>query len=118
MDQSAARNLRHCVDGGHALFAATVRLSLRSGDRIEAVRDVQGDGTAAAEGHHQSSDDRDLAGGALPRLVRALVFGWLAARQASAGGTSVRRPRFFFPLREGFRRRPKCPKPEILPYYQ
>src|SRR5258708_28752874 len=87
------------VDGWHAVSAAVVRLSLRGGGRIEAIRDVQGDGTAVAEGDHQSGDDLDLAGRALPRLEWPLVFVRLAARQAGAGNPAVGRPRLFFPLR-------------------
>src|ERR1700686_1429596 len=118
MDQSAARDRGDLLDGRHALFAEAVCLSLRSGNRIEAVRDVQGDGTAAAEGDYQSGHDRDVAGGALPRLGRALVLGWLVAGQVSAGAGIIGYPRFFFPLRQGFRRRPEYQKPEILSYYQ
>ncbi len=43
--------------------------------------------------------------------------GWLHGK-AAAGAGAVRDPRFFFPLRQGFRRRPESPKPEILSYYQ
>ena len=42
----------------------------------------------------------------------------LVARQTVAGGIAIRRPRLFFPLRQGFRRRSQYPKPKILPYYQ
>ena len=42
---------------------------------------------------------------------------WLHGK-AGAGAGAVRRPWFFFPLRQGFRRRPKFAQPEILPYYQ
>src|SRR3984893_5386365 len=118
MDQGAACDRRHRMDGGHAVSAAAVCLSLRGGKRLEAVRNLQGDGTATFEGDHQPGDDRDLAGGTLPRLVRPLVFGALAAWQAAAGAAAVGRPRFFFPLRQGFRRGPKYQKPEVLPYYQ
>src|SRR5260370_2757279 len=44
MDQGAACHRRHRVDARHALSAASVRLSLRGGDWVEAVRDVQADG--------------------------------------------------------------------------
>src|ERR1700686_1717014 len=106
------------MDGGHSLSAPAVRLSLRRGSGIEAVRDVQGDGTAVAEGHHQSGDGRYLARRTLPRLGRSLVFGGLVARKASAGGVAVRCPRFFFSLRQGFQRGPKYQKSKILSYYQ
>ena len=42
----------------------------------------------------------------------------LAARKTAAGAAAVRRPRFFCPLRQGFRRRPQYAKPEILSNYQ
>jgi len=64
---------------GMLYFAAAVRLSLRRRSWIEAIRNLQGDGTAAAEGDHQPGDDRDLAGGTLPRLGWPLVLGGLAA---------------------------------------
>src|SRR5258708_1846183 len=99
VDQGAACHCGDRVDGRHAVSAAVVRLSLRGGGRIEAIRDVQSDGTAVAEGDHQSGDDLDLAGRALPRLEWPLVFVRLAARQAGAGNPAVGRPRLFFPLR-------------------
>src|SRR5439155_24263679 len=61
MDQGPACDRGHLLDGRHALSAAAVRLSLRGGSRIEAVRNLQGDGKAVAESDHQSGDDRDLA---------------------------------------------------------
>jgi len=103
VDQSAAHRCGYRVDGGYALFAAAIRLSLRGRDRFKAVRDVQGDGTSASESHHQPGDDRDLAGRALPRMGRSLVFCRLVARQAPAGAVAIGCPRLFFPLREGFR---------------
>src|SRR6185437_14925266 len=60
VDQSAAYHCRHLLDGGNALSAAAVRLSLRSGEGLEAIRDVQGNGTALAEVDHQPGDDCDL----------------------------------------------------------
>ena len=48
----------------------------------------------------------------------AFFFGRLASRQTAAGVAAVRRPRFFFPMREGFRRRPQYQKPKILSHYQ
>ena len=43
--------------------------------------------------------------------------GWFHGK-LTAGADPVGRPRLFFPLGEGFRRRPEYPKPEILSYYQ
>ena len=60
----------------------------------------------------------DLARRIVPRLERALAFGRLVSCKVSAGDRAVRRPRFFCPLGEGFRRRPEYQEPEILPYYQ
>src|ERR1700691_121500 len=50
-------------------------------------------------------------GGLYLALGGPLVFGGLAAWKAAAGVAVIRRPRFFFPLRQGFRRRPEYPKP-------
>src|ERR1700674_984958 len=99
MDQGAACDRGHRVDGRDALSAAALRLSLRGGSGIETVRDVQGDGTSVAESDHESSPDRDLARGTLPGLGRPLVFGRLAAWKTAAGGGAVGRPWLFFPLR-------------------
>src|SRR6266446_7086279 len=118
MDQGAACDRRHRVDGGHALSAAPVRLSLRGGGWIEAVRDVQGDGTTVAESDHQPGDDVYLAERTLPGLGRPLVFGAVVTWKASAGACAVGRPRFLFPLGEGFRGRPEYQEPEILSFYQ
>src|SRR5260370_37655041 len=118
MDQGDACDRRHRMDGWDALCAAAVRLSLRIRSRIEAVRDVQGDGTAVAEGDHQPGDDRNLAHRALLGLGRPLVFGGLVTWQASAGCDLVGRPRIFFPLRQGFRCRPERERTKVLPYYQ
>src|ERR1700737_3650379 len=103
MDQGAACDGCHRVDGGNAISAAAVCLSLRGGSRIEAVRDVQGDGTAVTEGDHEPGHYRNLAGWTLPCLGWSLAFGALAPRQASTGAAAVGPPRFFFPLGQGFR---------------
>src|SRR5207249_7045232 len=107
VDQGAACDCRHLVDGRHALSAAAVRLSLPSRGRIEAVRDLQGDGMAIAEGDHQPCDDRHLAGRALSGLERALVHVRLVSRQTDAGAGPVGCPRLFFTAGEGFRCRPE-----------
>src|SRR5882757_7953549 len=118
MDQGAACDCRYRLDGGHALSAAAVHLSLRRGSRIETIRDLQGDGTPVAESDHQSGDDRDMAGGTLRGLGRALVGGRLVARKAAACAADDGRPRVFLALCEGFCRGPEYQKPEVLPYYQ
>src|ERR1700693_5282151 len=97
MEQGAAYHRRHLVDGGHALSAAIVRLSLRNRSGVEAIRNVQGDGTPAAQGNHQSRDDRDVGRRTLSRMERALVFVWLAVRKACARNHLVGCPRSFFP---------------------
>src|SRR5664279_5368703 len=118
MDQSTACDRGHRMDGRDALFAAAVRLSLRCGGRIQAVRNLQGDGTAVAEGNHQPGDDRDLARWIIPCLRWALGFSRLVPRQVAAGTAAVGRPWLFRPLRQEFRRGPKYPKWNILSYYQ
>src|ERR1700677_5284359 len=89
MGQGAACDRGDRLDGRHSLSAEAVRLSLRIGNRIEAVRDVQGDGTAVAEGDHEPGDDRDMAGRALPQIGWPLVLGGLVARKASADACLV-----------------------------
>ena len=59
-----------------------------------------------------------LAGRAVSGLERPLVRFRLVSRQVCAGNRAVRRPRLFFALGEGFRRRQEYAKPEILSYYQ
>ena len=57
----------------------------------------------------------------LAGLYLAWAGHWLSAAgctESSAGAGIVGYPRFFFPLRQGFRRRPEYQKSEILPYYQ
>src|ERR1700730_4539207 len=98
MDQGTARHCSHLVDGRHALSAAAVRLSLRGGGRLEAIRDVQGDGTTVAQGHHQSGNDRDLARWTLSRVERTLVLIRLAECKARTRNPAVGCPRIFFPL--------------------
>src|SRR6185295_12268064 len=118
MDQGAACDRGHRVDGGHALSAAVVCLSLRCRDRIEAVGNLQGDGASPAEGDHQPGNDGDVAGRTLPRLGWSVVFRGLVAGKIAAGDCNVGIARISRPLREGFRRRPKSAKPEILSDYQ
>src|SRR5687768_11845544 len=81
--EGAAYRGGHLVDGRAALSAAAVRLSLRGGAGIEAVRDVQGHGAAVAAADHEpghaggvgdgaaagladGDDARPLAGGEIP----------------------------------------------------
>src|SRR5205085_2410908 len=83
---------RHCgdrLDGRHALSAAAVRLSLRSRDWLEAVRNLQADGASAAARDHQSGDDRDLGAWCLAGVGPGILFGRLAARQTRAGARAV-----------------------------
>src|SRR5262249_40254980 len=98
MDQSTACHCRYLLDGGHALSAAAVRLSLRGRTRLEAVGNLQGDGAAAAPGAHYPRDDRDLARLSLSGLCRPLVFSAVVSRQVSAGADPVGRPRLFCPM--------------------
>ena len=69
--QSIPCHRRHRLDGGDALSAAAVRLSLRRRARLEAIRNLQGDGAPAAASDHQSGDDRDLATRPVARLATA-----------------------------------------------
>ena len=68
VDEGAAHHRDDLVDGGDALSAAAVRLSLRGRGRLGAVGDLQGDGAAAAQGDHEAGDDRDLGGGPVAGL--------------------------------------------------
>ena len=58
----------------------------------------------------QPRDDRDVGRRTLSRMERALVFVRLAVRKAFARNHLVGCPRSFFPVREGFRRRPEYAK--------
>src|SRR5581483_8150481 len=109
----------HLLDGRHALSAAAVRLSLRGRGWLPAVRDVQGDGTAVAEGDHQSGDDRDLARRALPGLGRSLALHELVdLRKTCPGAGAFWCARVFCPLGERFCRGPESALTEILSFNQ
>jgi len=70
VDQGVPHHRGHCLDGGDALSAAPVCLSLRRRERLGAVGNLQGDGAALAARHHQPGDDRDLGLWALVGLAR------------------------------------------------
>src|ERR1700754_1827238 len=99
MDQGAACDRRHRVDGGHAVSAAAVCVSLRCRNRLEAIGNLQGDGASPTEGDHRSGHGGDVAGRAVSRLRRSLVLGPLAAWKIAAGDRDVGTARIFRPLR-------------------
>src|SRR5262249_43546402 len=102
VDQGAACDCGHLLDGRYALSAAAVRLSLRGGARLKAVRDVQGHGAAAPGSDHQSRDDRHLACRALPRVERPLVHLALVSREVLACARDVGPAWRFLAHGEGF----------------
>src|SRR5262249_11777953 len=81
LDQGAARDRGHGLDGRDALSAASVRLSRLGRAGVERIRDIQAHGEAPSARDHQSRDDRCLAPGPLARLAKWLLPGALAARQ-------------------------------------
>src|SRR5947209_15556989 len=89
LDKGFPHHCAHCLDGGHALPAPPLRLSLRGTTRLKAVRDVQADGESSAQGHHQSCHDCDLAAWSVARLEGRLVGGRLAARETGACADAV-----------------------------
>ena len=84
LDQSRPCRLGDRLDGRHALSAAAVRLSLRRRAGLEAVRDLQDHGMAAAQGHHQSGDERDLDFRTFAGVARRLAHRALDAGQVRA----------------------------------
>src|SRR5208282_6401993 len=68
-----------------ALFAAVVCLSLRGGEQVGAVGNLQGDGTSTAARHHQSGDDRDLGARTMARLAWTCVPIWLVCVRLASG---------------------------------
>src|SRR5436190_21641837 len=113
--QGAARHCGDLLDGGNALSTAALRLSLRGGGRIEAVRDLQGDGATPLTRHHQSRHGNELGDGTLAG-VRSRFFPLrLAARQAAAGDSAVRRAWVLCGLRAQICRGSKHPLAEVLP---
>src|SRR4051794_24217339 len=102
MDQGYPRDCCHLMDGGDALFASIVRLSLRSRNGLKAIGDVQANGAPFAEGDHQSRDGCDLVGRTVFGLGRPLVFSALVALEVFACADSVRRSWNICPTGERF----------------
>src|SRR3984885_597859 len=69
LDQGLSHHRGDRLDGGYALSAAAVRLSLRGRKGLGAVRDVQGDGAPAVTRHRQSGHGRDLRAWPVARLA-------------------------------------------------
>src|SRR6478672_2321232 len=67
--EGAACRGRHLLDGGAALPAAAVRLSQRGRARLQAERDVQGHGAAAAAADYEPGHDRGVDHGAAAGLA-------------------------------------------------
>src|SRR5581483_7071243 len=89
LGKSLPHHRRHRLDGRHALFAPTVRLSLRCRARLEAVRNLQDDGAAAPAADHQSGDDRDLDSWPVARLDNRRPPGWMVSGEVCAGACNV-----------------------------
>ncbi len=104
----------HLLDGGDALSAATLCLSLRGGARFPASRDLQGHGAAAPQGDHQPGHDRNVASRTVAGLDGRLAHGPLAASEGSAGSRALGPARPVRALGEGFCRRPEPAISEIL----
>ena len=76
------------MDGGDLLSAKALHLSYRCAGRFAAIRNFQGDGAAADQGHHEPGDDDKLGARILSRLVGLRFFWWLAARKNRYGRAS------------------------------
>src|SRR6266478_786744 len=91
--QGVSRYCGDVLDGRNALPSPAFRLSLRSGEGLTPVRNVQGDGTAAVERDCQSRHGSQLGAWAVDSLRWRLDFGALAAFEVVAGCSLVGRPR-------------------------
>src|SRR6516225_943479 len=69
------------MDGWHALFTETFRLSYRSPTRLGDVRDLQGHGAPPSQSHHQSINGRCFPHRTDPGLCHWLLAVLLASRQ-------------------------------------
>src|SRR5215472_14411177 len=77
------RHRDHRLDGGNALSAAALRLSLRSRARLQAVGDLQGDGAAAAPRDHYAGHGGELGAWPMARMGGGFyTAGWLHAKLA------------------------------------
>src|SRR5262249_59323336 len=101
------RHRDHRLDGGNALSAAALRLSLRSRARLQAVGDLQGDGAAAAPRDHYAGHGGELGAWPMARMGGGGLCRRLAACQAGFGYSALRPSWLFFAVRSRIR----CPPP-------
>src|SRR5262245_38446712 len=84
------RHRDYRLDGGNALSAAALRLSLRGRARLQAVGNLQGHGAAAAQRDHHAGDGSELALGLwLAWTGGSYVAGWLQAKVVLVVGLSA-----------------------------
>src|SRR5262249_792114 len=109
------RHRDHRLDGGNALSAAALRLSLRSRARLQAVGDLQGDGAAAAARDHYAGHGGELGAWPMARMGGGGLCPWLAACEAGLGVRALPPAGFFCRARAQFPPRQQPPFQKILP---
>src|SRR5215471_13660866 len=90
MAQGLSRDGGDILDGRNVIPSSSLRLPLRSRDRLAPIRDVQSDGTAAAARDHQPRYGGQLDAWAVDGLRWCLDLGTLVAVQAASCRRTVR----------------------------
>ena len=83
--EGSAYHRRYRLDGRHALFASTVRLSRNGQAQIQIVGNVEDDGTSVAQLHHDAGDVGHLDGWYSFAPARPVAGRRLVSRQVRCG---------------------------------
>ena len=98
MGKIATHHFGYRMDGGDALSAATVRLSLRRTCWFRQIRNLQNHGAPPVTGNHKPRDDRELCVRyhASADTGDCRLGGVVGLYEANAGACPDRCPRSFF----------------------
>jgi len=103
MGKIATYHFGYRLDGGDALSAAIVRLSLRRIHWFRQIRNLQNYGAPLVADNHKSRDDHELYFRYHPSANTGdcRLDGVVGLYEASAGACYDRYPRSFFPVEKG-----------------